>query len=913
MGRWLSRYKLWVGSGLVAIVVALAVVLAWMPPKPFAGGRGFFESLDRSLLTAVLTAAALALAAYFWFNFWTTRRTTRGLLKVAQRSPEKLFPHSPEAGMSQRVFGRDRLVGEIADSLLSPGAGPQILVGGTGSGKTTVLLAVASHLAKEHRIVPIVFSLRDESNDLTKNDFTTLAEKRFKELIDPYVNGEAEAEKVWRWICTQGQVVILADDLDRSTQVNHKDSYRTWVRLALDKARRRGLPLVVTTRPSGMPPDLSELPINLSDYQLEGETDAAEYVLGRAGCSGDSDRDLVKQNIKQGDLLENAFYLDLLVRLLRIGTLEKPREGGRHAVRLQLLEGERKRLCGEGILDRTEWERRDEALRGIEDLAAAWLVPTRKTGFDQHRWQDAVRNGERFGLLALDDRRHPQFKHEVLHAYYASRAIAGRRATWEDKLDQRPSGARVQLALVLTAAADADEEFCRRACDRLLGEVAGLNADQRLLRAAAAAELAKAGPFSGADPEIAEACLRAKSEAGPVAKRAALEQLETVGGRGAVEALWEFAHDDDYGTRWDAVKRLVRRCSAGTSRSGEVIRPPVEAGAYRVLEPKIDTALKNAAPLLEAPEDEPIDDWHREIVLLKQLAWMLPSLRTGVDDPETRGEIETQLQELLRLEREATSLQYGLEASIAQGFKAEAMLPDASLDPDAEDAEEMLGRARFWYSQLNLVHALALRMAKDPSHNAASLRKTVITIQQRERERKRGWKDGAAVFADLHPMVRYAARLCEDALAGKDTEKRLERVERVVWEDEGVVVSRRPWDLDPAAAQLVGEITVLLNLNETGSLEQRREFAEKVTLPHCLQGSRRRGELQDGCPGDCDFRLCPFQPARDQPSAHREISRAFCRDQGRHARVRTARGWGARVTRRYLPEFWRRLEAEARY
>jgi hypothetical protein len=887
-----------------------------MPPEPLAGGRGFFENLDRSLFTAVVTAATLALAAYFWFNFWTTHRTTRELLKVAQRSPEQLFPHSPEAGMAQRVFGREQLVGEIADSLLSPGAGPQILIGGTGSGKTTVLLAVASHLATEHHIVPIVFSLRDESNDLTEkeNDFTKLAEKRFKELIDPYVKSEAEAEKVWRWLCKQGQIVILTDDLDRSAQVNHEDSYRTWVRLALDKARRRGLPLVVTTRPSGMPPDLSELPINLSDYPLEGEADAAEYVLGRAGCSGDRDRDVVERNIEKGDLIENAFYLDLLIRLLRIGTLEKPREGGRHAVRLQLLEGERKRLCGEGILDKTEWQRRDEALCGIEDLAAAWLVPTSESGFDQQRWQGAVRNGERFGLLALDDRRHPQFKHEVLHAYYASRAIARRRATWKDKLDQRPSGARVQLALVLTAAGDGDEEFCRQACDRLLDDVAGLNADQRLLRAAAAAELAKAGPFSGADSKIAQACLRAKSEAGPVAKRAALEQLETVGGTRAVEALWEFAHDDDYGTRWDAVKRLVRRCSAGTSRSGEEIRPPVEAGAYKVIEPEIETALKNAAPLLEEPEDKPIDDWNREIVLLKQLAWMLPSLRTAANDPETRGRIETHLQELLRLEREATSPQYGLEASIAQGFKAEAgLFPNASLGPGTEDAEEMLGRARFWYSQLNLIHALALRMAKDPSHSAASLRKTVITIQQCERERKRGWKDGAAVFADLHPMVRYAARLCEDALADKAAERRLERVERVVWEDEGVVVSRRPRDLDPAAAQLVGEITVLLNLNETGSLEQRREFAEKVTLPHCLQGSRRRHELQDGCPGDCDFRLCPFHPVRDQPSAHREISRAFCRDQGRHAHVRTARGWGARVTRRSLPEFWRWLEAQARY
>jgi len=914
LGRWLSRYNRWVSSGLVAIILVLAIALAWMPlPKPLTGGRDFFENLDRSLFTA----GALALAAYFWFNFWTTHWATRELLRVAQRSPEQLFPYAPEAGMAERIFGREGLVREIADHLRSPGAGPQILVGGTGSGKTTVLLAVASHLAAEHYIVPIVFSLRDESNDLADNDFTELAFKRFKDLVDPYVKAEAEADKLWRWMCKRGRIVVLADDLDRSTQVKDEDPYRTRVRLALDRARRRKLPLVVTTRPSGLPPDLRELPIDLSDYQLEGTADAAKHVMRRAGQSGDSARGLVERNIEKGDLLENAFYLALLIRLLRVGMLKEPPDSGRHSVRLQLLDRDRERLRGEGTLDEQEQQRRAEALRGIEDLAAAWLVPTEELEVDQ-RWQRAVSDGERFDLLALDDRRQPQFKHEVLHAYYASRAMA-RGASWEDKLDLRQSGARVQLALVLTAAGGGNAGFCARACELLLADAEGLNADQRLLRAAGAAELAKAGSFYGADLAIAEACLGAKADAGPVAKRAALEQLETVGGARAVEALWEFAHDADYGTRWTAVERLVRRCSARTSHGGEEIRPPVEVEAYDVLDPKIEAALAEAAPLLEAPEQMPVDDWDRPIVLLKQLAWMLPSLRTGAKDPELCGRIEVHLEELLRLERVATSPQYGLEASIAQGFKAEAWLfPDALLDPDADDAEEMLGRARFWYSQLNLVHALALRMAKDRSQTSASLRKVVTTVQQRERERKRGWKDGAAVTADLHPMVRYAAKLCEDTLGGKAADdeaakKRLRRMKRVVWKDEGVVVSRRPRKLDRAAAQLVGDITVLLNLNETGDLEKRRKFAEEVTLPGCLQGSRRRRELQDGCAEDCDFGFCPFHPARDQPSAHREISRAFCRDQGRHARVRTARGWGARVTRRSLPEFWRRLEAEARF
>lgn len=905
--RLRGRHYRWFVGAVVLIVFVIVMALAWVPlPRPFSDWRSFFESLDRSLITA----GALALAAYFWFNFWTAHWATRELLRVAQRTPEQMFPHSPEAGLAEQVFGRRRLVKEISSAVRSPGAGPQIVVGGTGSGKTTLLLALASHLADEHFILPIVLSLRDRDNDLEKSDFTELAIKRFEQLVDPYIKTAAEADKLWRWMYNRRRIVILADDLDRSRQVNDEDPYRTQIRLALDAARRRNLPLIVTTRPSGLPPDLSELPIDLSDFGLEGVGDAAQYVLRRAGRAGEDAGGLVERNIKKGDLLENAFYLNLLTRLLRVGALKEPAAGGRHAVRVGLLDADRRRICGEGVLDENESGRRGSALRGIEDLAAAWLVPRDEPGFDAC-WLSAIRDGERFGLLSLDDHRHPQFKHEVLHAYYASRAIA-RGAAWKAKLNQRPNGARMQLTLVLSAASEEDEDFCREACDRLLADVEGLTPDQRLLRATGAAELVKAGSFSERDREIAAGCLRAKADAGPVAKRAALEQLETLGGDPAVKALWEFAHDDEYSTRWAAVEGLVRRCSKRTGVGGETIRPPFEAEAYQVIDQEIEGALTDGLPLLERPEHESADDRDRPIVLLKQLAWMLPSLRTAAEDPTLRGRIDAHLQELLRLEREGITSQRGLEASIAQGFKIDATLhPKRPPDPYAE--EMLRERAMFWYSQLNLVHALALRMARDTDGASDSLASILTEVERRERDRKCGWNEGAAVTGDLHPMLRYGAKLCKKALKGKTDEERLHRIKRVVWKDEGVVVSRRPRKLDRAAAQLVGEITILLNLNETGDPEQRREFGEKVALPHCLQGSWRRREFREGCDKDCDFQLCPFQPARDEPSAHRELSRAFCRDQRLHANFWTAWLWGSRVGPRTLPEFWRWLEAQARF
>jgi len=316
--------------------------------------------------------------------------------------------------------------------------------------------------------------------------------------------------------------------------------------------------------------------------------------------------------------------------------------------------------------------------------------------------------------------------------------------------------------------------------------------------------------------------------------------------------------------------------------------------------------------LLERSELDRVDDWDRRIVLLKQMAWMLPSLRTGVKDPKLRSRIDAHLKELLRLEREGVTHQRGLEASIAQGFKTDARLhPQAPPEPYAE--EMLRKQAVFWYSQINLVHALALRMAGDSSRGADSLASIVAAVERRERGRRCGYSQGTAVTGDLHPMVRYAAKLCEKALKGTRGEERLNRVKLVVWKDEGVVVSRRPRKLNRSAAQLAGEITFLLNLNETGSPEQRRNFGETAILPHCLKGSWRRREFHEGCHRDCAFQLCPLQSVGDEPSAHRELSRAFCRDQRLHASFLTARRWDSHVFPRTLPEFWRWLEARANF
>ncbi|HEX5712126.1 MAG TPA: hypothetical protein VFX85_02305 [Solirubrobacterales bacterium] len=909
-GRLATRGPRWLAGLGVALLLAAAVALAAIRlPAPISGVSETFDNLVRNLITA----SVLGALAYLWFYFWTSARTTRHLLQEAQRAPERLFPHPPEAGFADLVFGREQLVKEIAAGLRPPFAiGPQIVVGDTGAGKTTLLLALSAHLAREADVLPIVLSLRDRSNDIGEVGFTELAQRRFRELIDPHIRTEAEADKLWRWMRSRGRVVVLADDLDRSPTVGSDDPYKTHVLQAIGIARRRNLPLVLTTRSAGLPPDLEEPPIDLAQWPLESPRKAASYVLRRAGRpQGDAEgRRLVEENLRFGDLLENAFYLDPLARLLRAGALRPPPPGGKHQVRAALLDAERGRLRGDGVADQAECERRERALQRVEILAAAWLLPRSKADLDPAA-MEAVRDGERFGLLSLDEQGEPQFRHEALHAYFASRAIAAGDDSWVEALRAASNVTRVHLALVLAAAHGHDAGFCRRICRELLDDSTAITADQRLHRATAAAEVAQAGAFAECDGEIAARCMESRPEAGLVVKRVALDQVEWLAGDTAVQALWAYAEDDDYEVRWRAVKKLVERCSRTAAHEGEPLRPPLGADAYQVLDPRIEAALAAARPLLDQPEAERPDDWAPAIAPLKQIAWMLPALRTSTGDAALRARIEARLRDLLELERGRVTLQRGLEASVAQGFKVDAKLnPEQPPDPHA--IEMLRDRAVFWYSQLNLVHALAIRMAHDPGSGPETLTRLVAQVERREAEAKRPRPDGSANDGGLHPLLRAAADLCVEGLSAPAPD-RPRRIRRRVWDDESVVVSGRPVGIAPRAAQLVGEITVLLNLNETGGFRQRQEFGEETAMPYCLQGSHDRKEFIGGCHESCRFHLCPFQPAHDRLSAHREISRAFCRDQRVHSRRAFARGWQSRVSRRALTEFWRRLEAQARF
>jgi hypothetical protein len=867
----------WLGRILVAALALVILVLA------ITGG----DVLGK-VATSLLTALVVGAFAYVWFYSWTSEQATRRLREEARRRPELLFPFPPRIGSAKRVKGRDEVIMDITASLQRRfQAGPQVIVADTGAGKTSFLLGLAHHLAEEHNVLPIVLSLRSRD----KVDFAELAKARFRESIDPYLRSEDQAEKLWRWMCRGGRIAVLADDLDRAAlDRNRPDPSKAAARAAIDAARRRKLPLVVTSRREGVPPNLPQPPLELPPLELSPE-EASQYVLEGEGKRGGVPTEIALAHIDRGRLLSNAFYIEVLAELVRLGRLpELPPASGEHAVRVALLATWRTSLIGDRTVPAAVKQKRAQSLERLDRFAAARLGPSSE-GYPQGEWLNDLHAGQRLGVIEVDEEGSYRFVHDVVHAYFAAQAFVRDMDAWKQALQNGADSARVQLALVLAAAESLNAQFCADVCGGLLEGSQDMPDEQRLLRATAAAEVARAGSTGEtrlAD-SIAKECVAALGAATPIAKRAALDQLSGLGGEQAVDALWHYAGDADYGVRWRAVRRLVERCS---SPQGELL---ADTSAYEVLAPQIDTDLATAEACLALPEAKRPDDWDPAILPLKHMAWMLPALRTMA--ARTGGQAPTRLiaghlQKLLELEQANVTRQRGLEASIAQGFKVDARLyPDAPVDADAL---AMLERSKFWYSRLNLLHAITLR---------------VIEAGGRAREATEV-KEHAET--EPHPFVRVAARFCVAAIEAAKEGKHDEALE-YLWDDEGVVVSSRPRHLAPEAIQLVGDISVLLNLNETGTADQREAFGTNNNLPFCMSQSRHRRELFDpelGC-HSCGFDLCPFRPAPGR-SAHREISRAFCSHQRLYARHSTASRWGSRVGRRALQDFWTQLESLAR-
>ncbi|HSR84773.1 MAG TPA: hypothetical protein VLM11_11405, partial [Streptosporangiaceae bacterium] len=306
------------------------------------------------------------------------------------------------------------------------------------------------------------------------------------------------------------------------------------------------------------------------------------------------------------------------------------------------------------------------------------------------------------------------------------------------------------------------------------------------------------------------------------------------------------------------------------------------------------------------------------------------------------------------------------EIALAQGFKYAANRrpgqPDLLRESRmflGEQALEMLKNARFWYSQLTLIHALTLlnlSQTKQPWDKYGASPEAIVEhwVNVAGRERPDGDRvdridrnRAPGSRYQPHPFVSEAAHLCVLAL-------KTERPQRYLWVDEGGVVGQvgsrnlgkmeqqrrhRLWippsagwsALNARAQQLVADVLLLRNLAERGELPHERErrlrHSNRDDLPPCI--THFREALEPGltvgtavsivpgvsCVDGCVFELCPYPPKGGQPRV--EMSEAFCRRQltlltrsVRHPLTRRA-PW-QQMTVGQLRSFWTEMADRAR-
>jgi hypothetical protein len=405
---------------------------------------------------------------------------------------------------------------------------------------------------------------------------------------------------------------------------------------------------------------------------------------------------------------------------------------------------------------------------------------------------------------------------------------------------------------------------------------------------------------------------------------------------------------------------IAQEIGAGGDEAFQALRSPCRnAHGNTWTNAARQNGLKNGGRLSESNGQSGNADKNRALRGRTLCAWLTPLLVGSVDTckDEARHELGLWLDRVGRDQEGGENyFHLSLEVALAQGFKYAANrrfrhphARPATRDYMAEQAMEMLGRARLWFTQLTLIQALCLWEMPDPrtSPDDEIGRRGNGSNAEEGQVHRHGSNPEATVghWLELarngkHPFVAEAGRLAIEALKTRHPE-------RFLWIDESGVVSsvgsraaqpakdrkHHLWippsagwaALDPRAQQLVADVLLLLNLAERGEgpdeIERRLRRVEVNDLPLCF--TRNRGPLDpkttigglyraagSNCIDGCGHHLCPYPPYGVQPYRS-ELGEAFCRGQQTLLNKGLSAPWQT-IPRVGLKRFWTQMADRAR-
>ncbi|MGW7052278.1 hypothetical protein [Streptomyces sp. NPDC054887] len=383
-----------VGAAVLLFLAVTAVITLaegdefWTPIK-WADDHCKKSQLSCGVLQTVvmpLLTLALATVAYLFFRF---TRVRTAYLKKAREQPHELVETA--GGIFGRVVGRDQLCEVLMeDQRDSRFRRTHVVVGGVGTGKTALIVLLTEQLARRNAVA-VPLRLRGVGKEL---DFRRLAFDRFSREVQGHIRSEAEAEKVWRRLCQQGRIIVLADGLEEAlTDPEVEEERDTIIRLAIRRANDEGLPLIVTSRHHD---SLRGMEASLTDLEPLSEEAALTYI-----SSGDAweDRQRLDWIIEKAGIAEAPTYLQIASELHDEGLLERPltgqseeavetRGGDRAALRFHLLDTWLNALIGGRI--RPELPLGQEERRAAVDYLSAIACVGLATDSSEVRFADVV-------------------------------------------------------------------------------------------------------------------------------------------------------------------------------------------------------------------------------------------------------------------------------------------------------------------------------------------------------------------------------------------------------------------------------------------------------------------------------------------------------------------------------------------
>ena len=293
-----------------ALAATVLIGRAWgvIPAETTCEKNGLSCGILSGLAMPFLTVAAASSV----FIFFRMTRVQRRYRKDAKREARNLVPTAGR--ILENVVGRDELCQVIINNLYGPDTRrAYVVVGGVGVGKTAVLVRLTQMLALANAIpVPIMLRETQSANDL---DFRELAHNRFKAIVSTWLMNDAEVDRAWRHLYSDGKIVVLADGLEE-TLIDH-DERNNFIRLAIHHANKQKLPLVIASRPHDPLRYMEAAVIELEPLSQE----AALSYMKEGGTSRVSEERL-DWIIETAEVAEEPLYLQITQQLHREGLLD---------------------------------------------------------------------------------------------------------------------------------------------------------------------------------------------------------------------------------------------------------------------------------------------------------------------------------------------------------------------------------------------------------------------------------------------------------------------------------------------------------------------------------------------------------------------------------------------------------------